>query len=292
MLRLLREGRSFRALPGLSGECGLPARLFRAHLRDLALDRRQQAVLLRELRLDRLLLRGAILDDLRLTRARLLEVGAARLDFLAVALDRSEDLRVLARHPLDRVEPRDDVVEAARAEDHLERRVALPVDVQITKSLGDALPRDDEALLRGDQMLRVRREIVVDLLKLNVCVVVCLDRLLEVAVQAVDLGHDRLGLRALRRDRLARCRSNGKQKPGGACRSDNEYWRPSGSRASEDGPSALPDRPAGGGLARHKSETLAASPDACNRQLSQNICKEGTCRDIGTETVLRSPLRG
>jgi hypothetical protein len=51
-------------------------------------------------------------------------------------------------------------------------------------------------------MLRVGGQIRVDLLELDVRVVPRLDRLLEVGVQALDLGHDRLGLRALRRDRL------------------------------------------------------------------------------------------
>ena len=152
--------------------------------------------------------------------------------------------------------------------------------------------RDAEALPRGDQVLRVRREVALDLLELDVRVVVRLDRLLEVPVQALDLGHDRLGLRALRRDRLRGRRPDGKQKHAGGRRSENDYRRPSGARACEGGSPSSPDRLAGGGLARHKSETLAASTDGCNLQQSQNICKEGTCRAIQTDTVLALTPRG
>jgi hypothetical protein len=120
-----------------------------AHLRDLVLDRREELVLLGDLRLDRLLLRGLLGDDSHLILARLLEVCPPRLDLLAVALDRREDLGVLTRDALDGIEPRDDVVEALRPEDHLERRVALTVDVQVAQPLGDAILRHDEALLRG-----------------------------------------------------------------------------------------------------------------------------------------------
>ncbi len=178
------------------------------------------------LRLDGLLLRGLLGHDPRLILACLLEIGPARLDLLAIPLDRLQDPRVLARDALDGVEPRDDVVEALRAEDHLERRVALPVDVQVAQSLGDALLRDDEALLRRGEVLRVRREVGVDLSELDVRVVPGLDRLLELGVHAVDLGHDRLGLLALRGDRLPRCRSNGKQEPGGSCHSDKRLSAP------------------------------------------------------------------
>ncbi len=128
---LRRELRCLRARSGLRGECRLPSLLLGSHLCDLALDGREQAILLGQLRLDRLLLRRLLGHDLRLAGVRLLEFGTPRLDFLAVALDRAEDLRVLTRHALDGVEPGNDVVEARRSEDHLERGVTLAIDVQV-----------------------------------------------------------------------------------------------------------------------------------------------------------------
>ena len=71
-------------------------------------------------------------------------------------LDLGEDPRVLARDPLDRVQPRDDVVEALRPEQHLERRVAVTVHVEVAEALGDAALRDVQALASSDQVAGVR----------------------------------------------------------------------------------------------------------------------------------------
>ena len=75
-------------------------------------------------------------------------------------------------------------------------------------------------------------EIGVDLLELDVRVVVGLDRLGEASLHALDLGHDRLRLCPLRRDRLGGRRSDGEQDHAGGRRSENDYRRPSGARAS------------------------------------------------------------
>ena len=158
-LRLGGELGRLRAGPRLLGERSLPPLLLGAHLRDLVLDGREQAVLLRDRDSIDCFCAACSATTSRLVGARLLEVRAPRLDLLAVLLDRPEDLRVLAGDALDRVEPRDDVVEARRAEEHLERGVALAVDVQVAEPLLDALLRDDEALPRGDEVLRVRREV-------------------------------------------------------------------------------------------------------------------------------------
>ena len=78
-------------------------------------------------------------------------------------------------------------------QDDLERGVALPVDVQIAQALRDALLGDDEALLRGHEVLRVRGELGVDAAELDVRVVVLSTGLLEID-RALDLSDDRLGL--------------------------------------------------------------------------------------------------
>ena len=180
--RLLRQ--PARAGPRLRRERGLPARSSARISRDLVLDRREKLVLLGELRpRSTASARRARRRSAPGRRARPARFARRVSTSLPVPLDRPEDPRVLARDALDRVEPRDDVVEALRAEDHLERRVALAVDVQIAEALGDAPLRDDEALPRGDEVLGVRREVAVDPVELDVRVVVRLDRLLEARVK-------------------------------------------------------------------------------------------------------------
>ena len=153
---------------------------------DLVLDRGEQLLALREASFDRLLLRRALGDDLGLVRAGVLEARPACLDRLPVPLDLLQDPRVLARDALDGVEPSDDVVEAARAEDHLERRVSVAVHVQVAEALGDPRLRDPEALSRGLEMARVRAQVGVDPVELDVRVVVRLDRLREARVELLE----------------------------------------------------------------------------------------------------------
>ena len=45
----------------------------------------------------------------------------------------------------------------------------------------------------------------------------------------------------------------------------------------EGGSPSSPDRPAGGGLARHKFGKLAAPRDACNRRATRKSCKDRRC---------------
>jgi hypothetical protein len=239
--------------------------LLGSHLRDFVLDGVEQSDLLGELGLDRLLLRRPFRNDPRLVRTRLLETCASRFDLLAIPLDRPKNLRVLTGDPLDRIEPRDDVVETARAEDHLERRITLTVDVQIAQPPGDPVLGDDEALAGGDEVFRVRGKVDVYPVEFDIRVVPGLDRLLEIRIEPLDLSHDGHRLCPFVLDRLSRSRSHGKQQPGGESREQNGYRRPSGVRAHEASSALVPNRAAGGGLARHKSETLAALPDACNR---------------------------
>ena len=124
--------------------------------------------------------------------------------------------------------------------------------------------------------LRVRGEIAVDALELDVRVVVGLDRLLE--VRRSGCSTSAMIASACARFDVIVCADadpTASSSPAAPAASENGYRRPSGARAPEGGSPSSPDRPAGGGLARHKSETLAASTDACNLQQSQNLCKEG-----------------
>ena len=226
------------------------------------------------------LLLRLLLDDPRLILASCCSVARRVSTSLRYCLT---VLRICAswlRDALDRVEPRDDVVETARAEDDLERRVALAVDVEVAQARRDALLRDDEALLRGDEVLRVRGEVGVDLVELDVRVVPRLARLLELPVSCCSTWAWIAS--ACSRFDVIVCPAAGptaSRSPAAAAAAKTTIGAHP-VRERQNGSWSSPDRPAGGGLARHKSETLAASTDGCNRQQSQNgkFCKEGTFR--------------
>ncbi len=214
-----------------------------------------------------MLLGSAFGDDLRLLDARVFQIGAPRLHLVPELLDLREDSRVLTGDPLDRVQARDDVVEALGSEQHLQRRVAVAVHVQVPQALGDTALRDVQALTGSDQVARIRVELAVDTVELHVRVVVRLDRRGKAHVELLELGDDRLRLSLFGLDSgIGRRRTGSKQQPRGQCREENDSRRPSGSRAPELDLASTPDGPAGGGLARHKSGTLAPPPDACNPQ--------------------------
>ena len=266
--RLLRR-QALGGKPGssLRSEGGLATPLLRLHLRDLVLDRREKLLALCESRFDRGFLGGPLGDDLRLPLARVLQAGTPCLDLLAEALDLSEDPRVLARDALDRVEPRDDVVQASSAEQHLERGVAFAVDVEVAETLGDSALSHVQALARSDEVACVGIELPVDPVELDVRVVVRLDGRAEAHVEVLELGDDRLRLRLLVLDvGVGRGRTGGKQQRRGEGHEEDDSRRPSGCRAPKCPLASTPDGPAGGGLARHKSGTLAPPPDACNPQ--------------------------
>jgi hypothetical protein len=114
-----------RAGASLRSQCLLALLFFGSHLA-IVLDE-SSSLFDRRLRLDRLFLCPRSERPCH-DRTRLLKLRVAFRPPYST-LDRPKDLRVLTGDPLDRVEPRDDVVEAARAEDHLERRVTFTVDI-------------------------------------------------------------------------------------------------------------------------------------------------------------------
>ena len=188
---LRRSRRSLLRLeprPCLGRELCLALLLLRLELDDLVLHGGEQLLLLGDLALDRALLRGTFGDDLRLSRARVLEVGAPGLDLLAVLLDRVQHLRILVRHAVDRVEPRDDVVEALRAEQDLERRVSVPVDVQVTEAPRDRALRHAEALPSCDEVALVGLQVGIDLRELDVRGRIGIGRLIEAWTAAAGPG--------------------------------------------------------------------------------------------------------
>ena len=71
------------------------------------------------------------------------------------------------------------------------------------------------------------------------------------------------------------------------CHSENDYRRPSGPRASEGGSWSSPDRPAGGGLARHKSETLAALNRTLQPATEPKSLQRGLLREAPSGNCVR-----
>ena len=202
--------------------------------RDLILDRGEQALALRELALDRAALRRPVGDDRDLGLLRALE-AALPLDHLRPeALDLAEHACVLGGDAIDRVDPVEEVVDRLGAEDDLDRAPVAAVLVQRDEALGEVHLRPLEARPRDRQVLRVRLQVGLDPVELDVREVVRLDRVRELPVDLLDLGEDALRLRALRGDgRIGGGGSHGRQRDGHEkCRQQREDQRRlSGARA-------------------------------------------------------------
>ena len=89
--------------------------------------------------------RGALGDDPDCRARGLSQLRASGLDFLAEPLDVLQDLGVLVAHALGDLEAAEEVVEALRAEDHLDRAARVAVDVEGPQALRDVRLRDAEA---------------------------------------------------------------------------------------------------------------------------------------------------
>ena len=140
-----------------------------------------------ELALDRPPLVGLLGDDLGLSRASAVETELPLLDLDAEVLHLTQDTRVLVRHPLDRVHPVEQVVERLRAEEHLESVVPAAVDIERDEPRRKMGLSAAQARLRDRQMARVRLQVGVDRVELDVGEVVRLDRMRELPVDRLDL---------------------------------------------------------------------------------------------------------
>ena len=204
-LTLCRGGRE----PGLSLGCEtlLPEPLGGLQARDLALDRGEQPLPLGELALDRPALVGLLGNDLGLGRVGAVETKLPLLDFGAEALHLTQHARILARHALDRVEPVEQVVEGHRPEQHLERVPLAAVDVERDEPRRQVGLRVPQARPGDRQMTRVRLQVGVDPIELDVGEVVALDRVRELRVDLLNLVEH-----VLRPERVWRRRS-GQRRP-------------------------------------------------------------------------------
>ena len=153
----------------------------RLQLRDLRLDRREHALPARQLALDRAALRW---------RATRRPAAAARAPWSSRSL-RASTSALNARtswttraswraDAVDRLEPVQEIVQALRAEQDLEPGRALAaVHVEGTEPLREVDLRVLETAAREHEMTRVRRQLGLDLVELDVREVVALDGLLE-----------------------------------------------------------------------------------------------------------------
>ena len=178
---------------------------------------------LRELSVDARLRGRALRDHLRLSRVRAPQLGLLLHDVPLEGPDLPHRLRVLARDAVHRVDSVQEVVEAPRAEQDLERRVLRvrrvdPDEPRRERRLGVAEVRLRDVELEAGALL-----VALDTGELDVRGVVRLDRALEADVQAVDLRQDLPSLALLGRDRgVGGSRTHG----GEECRKgDDERWR-------------------------------------------------------------------
>ena len=180
-------------------------------LGDLALDRGQQLSPLAELTLDRRLLGRTLGDEPRLLDVRLLETRSPLLDRRPVDLDLPQDLGALVREPVCRVDPRDHLVDRARAQQHLEARVLVTGCVHLDEAVGEHLLGTRQIPAREPELELVLTQVALDACELLVGEVVRVDRPLEVRIEPLDLSEDALRLRLLRRDRWRGVRGRGDQ---------------------------------------------------------------------------------
>src|SRR5919201_6821705 len=197
--RLLLLGRySGRQLPP---ELRLSRGLLRFQMRDLPPDRGEQRPAGRELALDRRPLGGPLADERCSFSLRVLEPGLSSLHLVVEAGDLGEHVRVLRRDPVRRVEAIDEVVEARRAEEHLER-VALAVrGVQLNEASREGRLSLLQALLRDPELGVIRLQVGANVVQLDGREVVGLDGTLKARVEALNLVQDALRLGLLRGDR-------------------------------------------------------------------------------------------
>ena len=173
--------------------------------------------------------------------------------------DLSENLSVLRGDPVGRVEAVDKIVEARRAEQHLQG-VALPVRrVERDEPRRERRLRVAQALLCDLELRVVRLEVGSDPVQLHRRQVISLDHTLEARVELLDLAHDTLRLGLLRCDRRVPD-SRGRQQRGRKAQCHDCRRRTSNRAANRTGRWAR-SAPREGPV-RHKFGTLATRPDA------------------------------
>ena len=112
--------------------------------------------------------------------------------------------------------------------------------------------------------------------------------LLDAQVDLLHLGPDPLRLGALGVDGGigAGCGDADDERRGESRKDEQRDPGPSRSRTVH-GVCSTVDRQAGGGVTRHEHETVPASPEACNREPTENICKEALFRCLSRGSVVR-----
>ena len=178
------------------------------------MDRAEQSAALAELALNRGPGGGALRDDLRLCGVVVLQPALALLHLAAQVRDLAEDERILLVDAVDRVDPGEHLVEARGAEQDGQRRVLVRGRVELDEPGRELALRGLQAALGDDQVVRVGRQVVLDVLELHVGEVVRLDRALQAGVELLDLPEDGLGFGLLRRDAVSGRRncSRGKER--------------------------------------------------------------------------------
>ena len=233
-------------------------------LGDLAVERGEEAAALAEPDLDRPLLRVAHRDELRHLSLRDGELLRMLLHRRLEELHLTDHLGVDVGDAGLGVELVEDVVEALRTEDQLERRGLGAGRVERDEPARDRPPALDQVQLRDAQLAPVLLDVAPDVRQLQVGEVDELVRAAEVRVQAVDLVQDLLRLGPLGVDRARRARERGDGDQARRERSEQHERRRT--------PSQAPQRPqwpdvvdAPVGPVQHEGRRLATSADGGNR---------------------------
>ena len=255
-------------------------------LLDLAADRREELLPLREAGLDLALGRGPRGDDLLLARASALQPLAASNDLGPEPLDLPQHLGVFLGHAVDRVQPVDEILEARAAQEDLERRRRVTADVEVAQPAGQAALGDLEVPARDADLAVVRPQVGLDRVELDRGGVVRLDRLPELRVERLDVGQHALGFGLLVLDAVCKRRTSADQR--------RRQWRRRGAlRGSHDDPSsglalrATEGAPGGAGTSLAREPTrLPGRVQPSTAPVCENGCKTRLSRSSTRPRVL------
>jgi hypothetical protein len=176
-----------------------------------------------DLRFDRGLLGRALAYELGLSRPSTLEPLRPGACLGPEDLDLAEHARILGRNAVLRLDPAQNVVQRAGAEQNLEGRVGAPGDVDRDQAVRQRGLRAAQVSLGDGETDAILGQVALDALQLDVGEVVGLDRAREARVERANLAEHTLSLRLLRGKR-ARLGRRGRRRKN--CRDEGECDEP------------------------------------------------------------------
>ena len=198
--------------------------LLRLELGNLGADGVVEAMLRGELRIDRVLRGRALGNEATGGASRVVQELPVAGDRALVRRDLLDERRVLVRDRVLGLEAVDEVIEALRAEDHGEGRLAVLRRVDRDEPLGERLLRGSEVAARDAERLLVDREFLLEELQLRGGLLIAAARDLRSRVELLELPENALRLGLLRRHR-PRARGCGSRRRNCDAEQSNEQRR-------------------------------------------------------------------